>query len=58
MLYQSALGQVSTWADRVGPYRPEVPGALETRKGLAQRPWTLYPLARARLLSGVRTSFF
>ena len=27
MLCQSALGQVSTWADRVGPCRPEVPGA-------------------------------
>ncbi len=27
MLYQSALAQVSTWADRVGPYPPQVPGA-------------------------------
>ncbi len=27
MLCQSALGQVSTWAGRVGPYQPEVPGA-------------------------------
>ncbi len=27
MLCQSALGQVSTWADRVGQYLPEVPGA-------------------------------
>ena len=27
MLYQFALGQISTWADRVGPYRPQVPWA-------------------------------
>ena len=27
MLCQSALGQLSTWADRVGPYLPQVPGA-------------------------------
>ncbi len=27
MLYQSAFGQVSMWAYRIGPYRPQVLGA-------------------------------
>ncbi len=54
MLCQSALGQVSTWADRVGPYRPEVPGAefglgvrwrlALTSTGVPERPLGIPPV--------------
>ena len=45
MLYQSALSQVSTWADRVGPYRPQGfadrDGAMFAMILLMTQPWQL-----------------
>ena len=62
MLCQSALGQVSTWADRVGPYRIQVPGAefglgvrwrlALTSTGVPERPLGIPPVVVFNLGGG------